>query len=74
MKASTALVRRVHNKVEVTGDQPQAHVQIMDTLKLLQEGALIHITLGTIYPCEPPTLVCTNGDVSSNRICGEVGV
>jgi hypothetical protein len=74
VKESTALVSWVHNKVEVTSDQPWAHVQIADILKLLQEGALIHITLGTIDPCEPPTLVFHDGDASINRIRGVVGL
>jgi hypothetical protein len=49
-------------------------MQITDILKLLQEGALIHITLGTIHPCEPPTLVCPDGDAISDRIPRLVGV
>jgi hypothetical protein len=49
-------------------------VQITDILKLLQEGALIHITLGTIDPCEPSNLVCPDGDASNDCIRRVVGV
>jgi hypothetical protein len=41
-------------------------VQIADILKLMQEGALIHNTLRAIHPYELPTLVCPNGDASSD--------
>jgi hypothetical protein len=49
-------------------------MKIADILELLEEGALIHITLGAIHPCEPPTLVCPDGDSSSDHIRGVVGV
>jgi hypothetical protein len=49
-------------------------MQVTDILQLLQEGAFIHIPLGTIHPREPPTLVHPDGYARRDRIFGVVGV
>jgi hypothetical protein len=74
MKTPSALVCRVHNKVEIPCHQPRTYVKVPNILQLLEEGSLVRITLGTIDACEPPTLISPKGNPRSECIRGEVRV
>jgi hypothetical protein len=74
MKESTTLISWVHNEVEVSCYQPRLHMKIINILQLLEEGTLIHLTLGGRRPCEPQTLVFPDGNTCRECIRGEVGM